>query len=208
MKRAFTFLCALALAAAALAQTPQAILSRMEDFMKQHDKDGLMMYVDVKVPIIGTMSTRTYALGKKARIEANMMGVDIVSWTDGETAWTYNSKDNRLEIDKAEKIASSTQPEGDISMFSGITEGYDLSLEKETQDAWSIRCKKKKDNTDKDAPKTIDLTVAKGTYAPVSLSTKISGIGLTMRDLSYGVTEQQVTFRPDDYPDATVVDKR
>ena len=54
----------------------------------------------------------------------------------------------------------------------------------------------------------MNLVVAKGTFYPVSLSAKMSGITMTMRDLSYGVTEAQVTFNPADYPDATIEDKR
>jgi outer membrane lipoprotein-sorting protein len=93
-------------------------------------------------------------------------------------------------------------------MFSGITDGYDVTLKKETADAWYFLCKKSKTNTDKDDPKSIDLVVAKGTYYPVSLKAKLSGVTMTLRDVSFGVTEQQVTFNPKDYPTATIVDKR
>ena len=60
----------------------------------------------------------------------------------------------------------------------------------------------------KAAPKKMTLIVAKGTYMPVSLSASVSLMTITMRDLSYGVTEKQVTFNPEDYPNATIVDKR
>ena len=93
-------------------------------------------------------------------------------------------------------------------MFSGITEGYDVKIDKETATEWHIRCKRSKSNPDKDAPKRMDLVVAKGTYWPVSLTTSLTAATVTMRDLSYGVSEAQVTFDPKEFPNATIVDKR
>ena len=48
----------------------------------------------------------------------------------------------------------------------------------------------------------------KGTYWPVSLSTSMTGASVTMRDISFGVTEKQVTFDANQYPGATIIDKR
>ena len=50
--------------------------------------------------------------------------------------------------------------------------------------------------------------VEKRTYNPLSLTTKMKGVTLTMRDLSFNVTEKQVTFDQKNYPDAKIVDKR
>ena len=205
MKQLVTFLSAIAFAFAALAQTPEEIVSRMEAEMDKHENDGIIMTVDVKVPVLGTMTTKTYSLGNKIRIEGKMMGVEIVTWTDGETEWSYNSKTNTIEItrEKAKDTA-----EGDAEMFQGLTDGYDVSISKETADAWHILCKKSKTNTDKDDPKTINLVVAKSNYYPLSLSAKISGVSMTLRDISFGVPEKQVTFNPGDYPTAKIEDKR
>ena len=54
----------------------------------------------------------------------------------------------------------------------------------------------------------MDLVVAKGTYMPISLSAKVSGITITMRDLDFNVTEKDVTFNQADYPGVKVVDER
>ena len=134
-----------------------------------------------------------------------MMGVDVITWTDGKTSWTYNSKKNEVEISKQK---GSSESEGDAEMFNGISKGYDVTIDKETAKTWELLCKKSKSNKDKDAPKKMELVVAKGTYMPVSLKTKISGIGITMRNISFGVTEKQVTFNANEYPGATIVDKR
>lgn len=205
LKKLFSVLCFLGIAGVMVAQTPQEILSRMDAEMDKHDKEGLIMTVDAKVPILGTMTTKTYTLGDKARVEANMMGVDVITWTDGKTSWTYNSKKNEVEISKQE---GSSESEGDAEMFNGITQGYDVTIDKETAKTWELICKKSKSNKDKDAPKKMELVVAKGTFMPISLKTKISGIGITMRNISFGVTEKQVTFNANDYPGATIIDKR
>lgn len=205
MKKALSFLASILFAVVSFAQTPQEIVSRMEEEMNKHENDGVAMTVDLKIPILGTVSSKTYAIGEKARIDAEMMGVAIITWTDGVTDWTYDSKSNEIEIKKS---GASSSNEGDAEMFSNITEGYDVTLTKETADAWYFQCRKSKGNTNKDDPKNIDLVVAKGTYYPVSLSAKIKGITMTMRNLSFGVDEKMVTFNASDFPDARIVDKR
>ncbi len=205
LKKLFSVLCFLGMAGVLVAQTPKEILSRMDAEMDKHDKEGIIMTVDAKAPILGTMTTKTYTLGDKARVEANIMGVDIITWTDGKTSWTYNSKKNEVEISKQK---GSSESEGDAEMFNGISKGYDVTIDKETAKTWELLCKKSKSNKDKDAPKKMELVVAKGTYMPISLKTKISGIGITMRNISFGVTEKQVTFNANDYPGATIIDKR
>ena len=204
----------LAVAVLALAQTPQEIVSRMEKEMDKHEKDGMSMVVDVKVPILGTMTTKASFLGDRCRIEASMMGVDIITWSDETSEWIYNAKSNEVEIRKLpvktdkEGAARTADGAGDVDLFSRVSAGYDVSIKKETADAWFILCKKKSTNTEKDAPKSIDLVIAKGTYYPVSLSTKMSGVALTMRDVKFGVSEKMVTFSPEDFPGVTITDKR
>ena len=204
MKKLFGIMVFIVFATIAVAQTPQEIISRMEAEMEKHEKDGVSMIVDVKIPILGTMTTHTYTLGDKMCFKVSMLGTEVISWVDGDTEWTYNSKDNEIEIRKSE----GTGEEGDMSMFIGITEGYDVSIDKETTQAWYLLCKKSKSNPDKDAPKKIDLVVAKRTYSPISLKTKVSNMTMTMRDISFGVTEKQVTFDAKDYPGTIIKDKR
>lgn len=206
MKRLMTFLSAVAFAVVAFAQTPEEIIAKMEAEIDKHEAEGIIMTIDIKIPILGTMTTKAYTLGDKMRVEGSMMGVNLVTWTDGVTEWTWDSKKNEIEIKKEDPKKKAE--EADAAMFSGITDGYDVTLKKETADAWYFLCKKSKTNTDKDDPKSMDLVVAKGTYYPVSLKAKLSGVTMTLRDVSFGVTEQQVTFNPKDYPTATIVDKR
>ena len=157
--------------------------------------------------IHGTMTTKSWMLGDKMRMEATAAGIKVITWTDGKTEWTYNTKTNKVEIKKAVD-GSSSDSGGDTELFSGIANGYEVILDKETEKAWYFTCKKLKTNTDKDAPKKMTVVVAKGNYYPLSLSTKMSGITITMRGISFGVTEKQVTFNKSDYPTATIEDKR
>lgn len=208
MKRLFSIIAFIAMAAVAVAQTPEEIISRMEAEMAKHDeKEGLAMTLEMKIPILGTFSSRNYTLGDKYRIEITEDGKQTITWSDGQTDWNYDSEKNQVEIKKHE-VKEKTETEGDAKMFNGITDGYDVKLDKETSDTWQFLCKRSRSNPDKDAPKKMTLVVAKGTYMPVSLSASISLMTITMRDLSYGVTEEQVTFNPKNYPNATIVDKR
>ena len=218
MKRFFSFLltvfCGLMLTVTtvvpAVAQTPEEIVSRMEKEMSVQQKEGGYMVVDMKVPIIGSISTKSWMRDNKTRMEVKMMGVPMISWVADSTEWTYNTKKNELEIKKLPNLQSSSKSdsEGDISMFSGMVEGYDFTLQKETPDEWQIRCTRSKGVDDKDSPKTMTLIVAKATFLPISLSFKTSGVSISMRDITFGVPLSKVTFNPADYPDATIIDKR
>ena len=205
MKRLLCFLTCLSLSVVAMAQTAEEILEKMDAIFSQHENDGVIMTVQTKVPIVGTVTMKVYTLGDKSRMETRMMGSTLITWDDGVTEWEYNPKDNELEIAHSKP---SSDTDGDADMFTGVTDGYDVSIKKETADAWHIQCKKSKTNTNKDDPKNIEIVVAKGTYHPVSLSTKMEGLRLTMKDISFGVTENQVTFDPKKYASAKVVDKR
>ena len=208
MKKLIAIIGFIALATAAMAQTAEEIVSRMDAEMSKHDEsEGVAMTMDMKIIIIGTISSRSYILGDKMRIEADRDDNHFITWSDGKTDWTYDSEKNEVVITNA-KPKEKSETDSDTKMFSGITEGYDVKIDKETATEWHIRCKRSKSNPDKDAPKRMDLVVAKGTYWPVSLTTSLTAATVTMRDLSYGVSEAQVTFDPKEFPNATIVDKR
>ena len=208
MKKLLSIIFFVAMAAVAVAQTPEEIISRMEAEMGKHDEsEGFVMTMDIKIIIVGTISSRSYVLGDKMRIEANRDGKDFITWSDGTTDWTYDSEKNEIEITNA-KPREKSETEGDTKLFKGITDGYDVKIDKETETEWHIRCKRSRSNPDKDAPKRMDLVVAKGTYWPVSLSTSVTGATVTMREISFGVTEKDVTFNPQDFPGVKIVDNR
>lgn len=210
MKKIFAILAALCLGAAAFAQqTPEEIFARMDEVMNAREADGMIMTVDIKIPILGTMSSRSWMLGNKTKVVSSTMGVDVVNWmdTDAATSWTYDSKDNKIKITSID-VNKTADESSDADMFSGVTDGYDVTLKKETDTAWYFVATKQKTNTNKDDPKTMDVVIAKETYYPVSLSAKVKGITMTMKDIDFGVSEADVTFDPSQYPDAIVEDQR
>lgn len=208
MKKIIAIISFIALATAAMAQTAEEIVSRMDAEMSKHNEsEGFAMTMDIKMIFIGTISSRSYVLGDKMRIEANRDGKDFVTWSDGKTDWSYDPEKNEIEITNA-KPKEKSETDGDTKLFKDITVGYDIKIDKETATEWHIRCKRSRSNPDKDAPKRMDLVVAKETYWPVSLSTSVTAATVTMRDISFGVTEEQVTFNPKEFPQASIVDKR
>ena len=208
MKRILALLTACAFALAAYAQTAEEIMAKMGEVMEQvGEESGLRMTMDIKIPILGTMSTKAWSLGDKMRMEAEMMGKKLITWQDGETEWTYDSDANTITIEKQDTSKKSEEKEN-MEMFQNATEGYDVSIGKETSTTWTIKCRKNRSNTNRDDPKNMEIVVAKGTYYPVSLSAKVNMVTVTMRDLKFHVTEKEVTFNKAEYPGATIIDKR
>ena len=208
MKRFFALLTTCIFALAAYAQTAEEIIAQMDAAMEQVSAaNGFRMTMDIKIPILGTMSSDAWSLGDKMRLEANMMGKKLVTWQDGQTEWTYDANENTITIENRDQSKKSDEKEN-MKMFQSATEGYDVSISKETAKAWTIKCRKNSSNTNKDDPKNMEIVVAKGTYYPVSLSAKVDLVTVTMRNLQFNVTEQEVTFNQADYPGVTIIDKR
>lgn len=205
MKKLFSIIVGFAFAISALAQTAEDILAKMEKVFEEHENEGVAMTVETKIPVLGTIRMKTYILGDYTRMDTKIMGTQLIIWDNGETEYTYDKKRNEITITSFTE--SSSEENGDLELFSGIADGYDVSIKKETADAWYIQCKKSQNNSSDD-PKNMDVVVAKGTYYPVSLSTKVDGVKMTMCDLSFGVTKEQVTFDKSKYPDAKITDKR
>lgn len=207
MKKIIALFAAFAVTIVAFAQTPEEIANKMNEVMDKLEDNGLRFTSDIKIPIFGTTSTTMYTLGNKMRMEWKLMGKKVITWIDGKTNWTYVPEQNTVIIKKVGSKKSSMGQEN-LEIFETITEGYDVFLTKETDTAWYLQFKKNKSNKFKDNPKTIDFVVAKGTYYPISMIVKMSGMTMTMRDLKFNVTEKQVTFNEADYPGVTIEDKR
>jgi outer membrane lipoprotein-sorting protein len=210
MKKLFSIITFIALTAVAIGQTPDEIVSRMEAELAKHNKsEGFAMTLDLKMIIIGTVSSRIYTLGDKTRLEGTIEGNEVITWKDGVTEWNYDSSKNEIEITNVEpKAESESESDDNMKLFSNVTEGYDVKIDKETPTEWHLRCKKSKSNPKKDDPKKMDLVVEKDTYWPVSLTASLKGVTMTIREITYGLTEEQVTFDPKAYPNAKIVDKR
>lgn len=209
MKKILYILVTLVLSSVSVfAQTPEEIIAQMDQVMEKHEaKDGFAMVMEMKIPILGTFASAVKSWGDKMRMEMDVKGEQMITYIDGDTEWDYNVKEKVIKIKKRD-VTKKSKEEENMEMFQSATEGYDVSISKETDKAWFLRCKKNRSNTNKDDPKNMDLVIAKGTYMPISLSAKVSGITITMRDLDFNVTEKDVTFNQADYPGVKVVDER
>lgn len=208
MKKIITCVFAAFLAATALwAQTPEEIIARMDKETERFDPEGFSMVMEIKIPILGTIATKVNILGDKYKMVADVKGETSIHWSDGVTDWDYESADNEITITNA-KPSQETEAESNVKMLKGVTDGYDVRLQKETDAAWYFRCTKSKTNTNKDDPRTMDLVVAKGTYLPISLKASMKGVTVTLRDFVVGMTEADVTFDASQYPNVKITDKR
>jgi outer membrane lipoprotein-sorting protein len=209
MKKILCILVTLVLSSVSVfAQTPEEIIAQMDQVMERHEaKDGFAMVMEMKIHILGSFASAVKSWGDKMRMEIDVKGEQMITYIDGDTEWDYNVKEKVIKIKKHD-VTKKSKEEENMKMFQSATEGYDVSISKETDKAWFLRCKKNRSNTNKDDPKNMDLVIAKGTYMPISLSAKVSGITITMRDLDFNVTEKDVTFNQADYPGVKVVDER
>lgn len=207
MKKFFLIVVALAaFASLGYAQTADEIVERMDKELKKGESVGTAVTFDIHIPIIGQVSSRIRTLGNRSRADIDAKGEKGIIWVVKDTSWSYSPKDNEIVIELGKKDNGSSQQGNE--MLSGITEGYNVSIVKETADSWQLRCDKAKGNKDKDDPAKMDLVVAKKTWLPVRLKAKYKGVTVTLRDFSLGVSRKEVTFNPSDYKGVRIIDKR
>lgn len=209
MKRILCFAIAFVCVTLTFAQTGLEIVNNMNRMMSDRKPEGLCVTIDVKIPIVGTVVTRTYSNGSKTRLEIESSKINLITFMEDSTQWSYNAENNVVIITNLKIGGSPSETQGmDVSMFDDITEGYDISVKSQNAVKWELVCKKKRSNKDDDAPKTINLEVRKGTFEPINMSTRMMGINCTMHHFIFGVTENKVTFNPDDFPGVNIVDQR
>ena len=190
------------------AQTPEEVVERMNAEIRKGDSLGMSFDFMMSIPILGEFRSTNYTLGDKLKIELLAKDKKVTSWNDGITEWEYDTEKNEVKITNA-KPRENNANSGDTNLITGVSEGYDLSFDRKTNDkVWYIVCKKNKSNKDKDDPKRIDLAVSKADYSTIYMKTKAKGIGISMENFHIGVTEKDVTFNPADYPNAKIVDER
>lgn len=210
MKRILCSLTALVCVTVAFAQTGLEIVNRMNEMINSHNSDGVSMYIDIKIPILGTVTTKTMHLGDKTRLEIEVSDEKIITYLGDTVQWLYTPGNNQATIMASNQESNNPAADAgmDIGLFDDVAEGYDISIKSENLVKWELACKKKKSNPDKDAPKNITIEVRKDTYHPLSFTSKLMGMNFTMRDFTFGVPEEMVTFTPEDHPGIIIDDKR
>lgn len=189
------------------AQTPEEIVQKMSEQMERAESEGFTMDLVMKMPLIGTISSHNLIAGDKMRMESVGRDRKKISWTDKATQWTYDEENGVVTIESKETVAKESKND-DLKAFDSVTRGYDLVLQKETAEAWYILCKKSRDNKEKDDPKKMELAVAKDTYLPIYLRTKQSLVSVSIENITLGVSEEEVTFHAEEFPDVRIEDKR
>lgn len=211
MKRIFLIICFIGATIASMnlrAQTPEEVIERMNAEFRKGDSLGMSFDFMMSIPILGEFRTTNYTLGDKLKIDMSDKDKKNISWSDGVTDWEYDSEKNEVKITKA-KPKEEKDNAGNTSLVTSVSEGYDLSFDKKTNDkVWYIVCKKSKSNKDKDDPKRIDLAISKADYSTIYMKTKAKGITISMENFKIGVTEAEVTFNSADYPSAKIIDER
>ena len=202
---------ALVWAMAAFSQTGAEIIDRMNERINSRAGDGISIIVDVKVPVLGAIATKTAVLGEKRRLDVKMKEHNVITFSEKDTIWIYTEETNSIIISNDSVMAqskSSNQGGMNVDIFGDLTEGYDITIKSQNLVKWELACKRKKSNKDDDSPKNMTLEVRKETYEPISMSTKMMGINCTMHDFKFGLSETEVTFNEADFPGVTIVDNR
>ncbi|MBO7436579.1 MAG: hypothetical protein J6T97_02050 [Bacteroidaceae bacterium] len=210
MKRILCFAIAFLSATMTFAQTGAEIVNRMNERINARRSEGISVIAEVKIPIVGTVLTKTSALGDRRRVDVRMKERDVITFSQQDTTWIYTVQDNSVLIttDTIMSKVNSSNPEGNIDMFGDIVEVYNITIKSQNLVKWELVCKRKKGNKDDDYPKNITLEVRKDTYELISMTTKMMGISMVMRDLKFGLTQKDVTFNQANYPGVKVTDQR
>ena len=202
----FTLMAALFAATALSAQTAEEIIARMDQETDRFPAEGSFFTMEIKMPIVGTVATDVYILGDKYKMDADIKGNRVLHWSDGVTEWDYDTSKREIVITNAKP--SESQAQNNMKVLRSAAEGYDVKLTKETDEAWYIRCTKSKTNTVKDDPKKMELVISKETYLPITTKAGTGLVTVSMNNMRVGVTEEEVTFRPEDFPGVRIVDQR
>lgn len=191
-------------------QTSDEIISRLNETLSQKEYLGSQFDFILDLPILGKMPTHVWENGNHVKMEMNVSGNKAVSWIDDKYTWIYDSKSNEVKIRNLEKDGKSSDKsaEDGMEMFGGITEGYDVSILNEDSETWYLQCKKKKSNTNKNDPKTMELAVSKSTYMPKYLRSKSKGIAISIENVQMGASPSEVIFDASMYPGIKIIDER
>lgn len=189
--------------------TVEEILSRMEEQVGKAPAQGYSTTLTLKLPIVGEVSSENYVFGDKMKTEIRKDDVHSITWIDGTTKWDYDPAKKEIVISNyTAKTPEEGDDDDDLKFVNAISDGYDGKITKETDEAWYMTFKKSRDNKDKDAPAKEEVVISKKTYLPILVSAKKGIVSIKIADFKLGVSEEDVTFNLDDYPDATVIDNR
>lgn len=208
MKRLLCFAIAFLSATVTFAQTGLEIVTRMNQRMSDRQSEGMCMSADVKIPVMGTVTTKTYTYGNKRRMDVESSKINTITFIDDTLQWTYVKGSTEVVLTNLNIGKRSDNPGTDTGMFDDIPDAYDITIKSQNAVKWELQCKRKKNIDDDDYPKHLTLEVRKETFEPISMNFKVMGISMSMHHIIFGIPESKVTFNPDDFPGVTVIDQR
>ena len=88
MKRILCFAIAFVCVTLTFAQTGLEIVNNMNRMMSDRKSEGLCVTIDVKIPIVGTVVTRTYSNGSKTRLEIESSKINLITFMEDSTQWS------------------------------------------------------------------------------------------------------------------------
>ena len=185
------------------AQEPQEVVSRMEQLLDSRKAEGMVMEITMSVPVVGSTTMKVSTLGEKSKTEVRVNEREVTSWSDKKTVWSYEAKADELVIRDG---AAGT--DGKTAFLQSLTDTHSFQLKGSTAEAWCIECKRLKSVKDKDIPRQLTLWVDRKTYMPLSVKTSLSGVKMTIENISFGCSEEEVTFDPARFEGVKYLDLR
>ena len=224
MKKSFFAVLSLVCSMTVFSQTANEIVSQMEEYVNAHQQEGISYAVDMELMYANGNNatspevTKTKLSSGSVFVHENKMRVDSDNGTefidmDINRKWFVSSNNNEVLFDVAGTAADSRMQD----CYNGLhftRSAYRFSIMDETDDTWTIQGKRKL-FTLHDVEKEIILTIRKDTYQPVSVALFNAKEGKALditqvtrkKDITFGVTENQVTFNAADYTIATAIYK-
>ena len=226
MKKSFFTVLLLVCSMTVFSQTASEIVSQMEQYVNSHQQDGISYAVDMELMYVDDNNTASPEITvKKTKLSSgsifiheNKMRVDSENGTefidlDINRKWFVSSNKKEVHFDIA-GIGDNSRMEDCYNGLHFIRSAYRFTIKDETDDTWTIQGKRKL-FTMHDVEKEIILTIRKDTYQPVSVALYKAKEGKAIDvtevtrkdDITFGVTENQVTFNAADYTIATAIYK-
>lgn len=216
MKKILCTVITLVCAMTAFAQSARQIVSKMNEYLKISNTQGMYCTLYHVIPRAENPGSHNiYLLNNKYGQAAENNRVIC----DGQTQWDYLPLENEIDIEKYQD--SNITPEKVIvDEVVNIFDNYRFRIADETADNWIIRCIRKNKKNGKPYLKELLLVIEKDTYYPLGVIQKtdflvysnegdyMGKLMYAISDFGFGVSEQQVSFDLTDYPGVAINDRR
>ena len=217
MKKSFFAVLSLVCSMTVFSQNANEIVSQMEAYVNSHQQDGVSFAIDKELMYVDSYNSSKKLSSGSIFIHDNKMRVDSDNGTefinlDINRKWFVSSSNNEVQFDFTNK-GDGNRINDYYSGLHFIRPAYRFTIKDETDDTWTVYGRRKLFTRYNWVEKEIVLTIRKDTYQPVSVTLynvmdgKYYDVAEVTRkdDITFGVTENQVTFNAADYTIATAI---